>query len=130
MKNFSASPIACSAGSSRPGGSAGKLRPLDLRRDVVEIETGDQRGDRRDEEDRPDHEREPAEPFDRGLDPVGPVHEIAEPPDDADNQKDEKPDREAHAFDQHGAKGRREQFLEGLTCGSEHDVLPLLAGGI
>ena len=95
---------------------------LDHRGDVVEIEARDQRGDRRDEEDRADHERQPAEPLNRFLDPVGPLHEIAESPLDADDEKGEKTDGEGHAFEQHGAEGRREQIAEGLTCGAEHDV--------
>jgi hypothetical protein len=47
---------------------------------------------------------------------------MAEGPLDADDKKDEEPDGEGHAFEQHGAERRREHVVEGLTCGAEHDV--------
>ncbi len=47
---------------------------------------------------------------------------MAEGPFDGDDEQDEEGDGEAHAFEEHRAKGRREQLPEGLTCGGEHDV--------
>ena len=93
------------------------VRPLDLGSDVVEIEASDQRSDRRDQKDRADHERQPAQPFDRRLDPVRPLHEMAEGPFHADDQQRQERDGEAYAFEQHRAEWRGEHFPEGLTCG-------------
>ena len=87
------------------GRIGGIVLALDQRGDVVEIKARDQRRDRRDEEDRADDEREAAEPLDRCLDPVGPLHEMAEGPLDADDEKGQQRDGEAHAFDQHALKG-------------------------
>ena len=100
----------------------GVINPLHLASDVVEIEPGDQRGHRRDQEYRARDQREPSEPLDRLLDPARQADEMPKPPFRDDDQQDQKRDGEAHAFEQDRPEGRREQLLEGLTCGDEHDV--------